>query len=67
LLGRGRSRDAGKLDDFEEFVARVAPNTPPVVAHLAVDCRDGAQPVAEQLVRLGVGVGAPPADEPDDA
>jgi predicted kinase len=55
LLARGRSRDAGKLAGFEEFVARVAPQVPPVVPHLAVDCRDGAPAVADQLARLGVG------------
>jgi energy-coupling factor transporter ATP-binding protein EcfA2 len=55
LLARGRARDSGKLAGFEEFVARVSPQTPPVVPHLAVDCRDGAPPVADQLARLGVG------------
>ncbi len=52
ILARGRSRDTGKLAAFEEFVARTAPGTPPVVPHVAVDCRDGAEPAREQLARL---------------
>lgn len=58
LVGRGRSRDAGKLGAFEDFVARVAPETAPVVPHLAVDCRDGAPGLAQQLEALGVLPGA---------
>lgn len=54
LVGRGRTRDTGKLARFEEFVARVAPDVPPVVPHLEVDCRDGAPPVADQLRAHGV-------------
>jgi energy-coupling factor transporter ATP-binding protein EcfA2 len=54
IVGRGRSRDGGKLAGFDAFVARVAPGTPPVVPHLAIDCRDGAPPASEQLVALGV-------------
>lgn len=54
LVGRGRARDSGKLGAFEDFVARVVPEVPPVVPHLAVDCRDGAPGLAEQLAALGV-------------
>lgn len=52
IVARGRSRDAGKLATFDAFVARVAPETPPDVPHVAVDCRDGAPPVAVQLAAL---------------
>jgi predicted kinase len=55
LLARGRSRDAGKLADFDAFVARMAPGTPPAVPHLAVDCRDGAPALADQLSAAGLG------------
>jgi hypothetical protein len=36
-MARGRARDGGKLDDFEAFVARMLPDTPPPVPHLEVD------------------------------
>ncbi|MFC5143040.1 AAA family ATPase [Actinomycetospora rhizophila] len=37
LLARGREHDAGKLAAFDAFVARMQPDTPPPVPHLAVD------------------------------
>lgn len=52
LLSRSRSRDAGKLADFDAFVARMRPHEPPPVAHLAVDNSDGAPPLAGQLSTL---------------
>jgi predicted kinase len=39
LERRGDPRDAGKLAAFGTFVARMRPDTPPPVAHLAVDNR----------------------------
>ncbi|GAA4910963.1 AAA family ATPase [Streptomonospora salina] len=48
LGGRGRSRDSGKLDGFDAFVARVRPDEPPPVEHLAIDNRLGARPLEEQ-------------------
>lgn len=52
LLRRGSSRDTGKLSGFEQFVARMTPDVPPPVPHLAVDTRDGAPPTGGQLDRL---------------
>jgi predicted kinase len=37
LVGRGRSRDCGKLADFETFVTRVRSDEPPPVPHLTID------------------------------
>jgi predicted kinase len=39
---RGSGRDTGKLATFDAFVARMQPDDPPPVPHLAVDNRDGA-------------------------
>ncbi|MUL43566.1 ATP-binding protein [Streptomonospora sp. PA3] len=47
--GRGRSRDTGKLDGFDAFVARVRPDEPPPVEHIAIDNRLGARPLPEQV------------------
>ena len=49
LLARGRTKDAGKLADFDAFVARMRPGTPPPVPHLAVDTSAGAPALDEQL------------------
>jgi predicted kinase len=37
LLSRASHRDAGKLARFEAFIARMTPDVPPPVPHLAVD------------------------------
>lgn len=52
LQARGRPQDAGKLADFDAFVARMRPEEPPVVVHRAVDVRDGAEPLSDQVARL---------------
>ena len=49
LVSRGRSLDGGKLDDFDAFVARMRPDTPPPVPHLEIDNRFGAPPLRDQL------------------
>jgi predicted kinase len=54
LRARGRGKDAAKLLDFETFVARMLPSTPPPVHHLAVDTSDGA-PTAEAQLRARLG------------
>jgi predicted kinase len=50
---RGSERDAAKLAAFDEFVARMRPDTPPPVPHYAVDNRLRArEPVDVQVARL---------------
>jgi len=49
LTTRARATDAGKLADFSAFVARVRPDEPPPVPHLAIDNRPGAAPLADQV------------------
>ena len=49
LRARGRGKDAAKLADFDGFVARMLPTTPPPVPHLAIDTSEGAPPAAAQL------------------
>ncbi|XVQ14450.1 AAA family ATPase [Spirillospora sp. CA-255316] len=57
LTGRGSSRDTGKMAAFDAFVARMRPEEPPPVPHLALDNRLAApvpleEQVAEQVARL---------------
>jgi predicted kinase len=52
LLRRGSPRDAGKLADFDRFLARMAPDVPPPVPHHELDTRDGAPPARRQLARI---------------
>jgi predicted kinase len=52
IVGRGRSRDTGKLAAFDEFVARIRPEVAPAVPHVEIDARDGAEPLAGQVIRV---------------
>ncbi|GAB3970521.1 hypothetical protein GCM10029978_044000 [Actinoallomurus acanthiterrae] len=49
LLSRGLERDAGKLELFEQFLAGVRVDEPPVVPHTVLDNRSSARPPAEQV------------------
>ena len=40
LLARGSHRDGGKLDAFDAFIARMTPDVPPPVPHIAVNNTD---------------------------
>ena len=58
---RGSARDTGKLDGFDAFVARMAPDVPPPVPHLQIDNRLGAPvPLAEQVRRVAGSAAADP-------
>jgi predicted kinase len=53
LERRGSPRDTAKLAAFDEFAARMRPDTPPPVPHYPVDNRLGArEPVDVQVARL---------------
>ena len=52
LAARGQRRDAGKLADFDGFVARMTPDVPPPVTHRLIDNREGAPPLTDQVAAL---------------
>jgi predicted kinase len=52
ILARGRARDAGKLAEFEAFVARTRPDLPPPAPHHQIDNRGGAPSLARQVAAL---------------
>lgn len=49
LRARGSARDTGKLEAFDEFVARMQPGQPPAVPHLEIDNRAGALALSQQI------------------
>ena len=52
LTARRRDRDAGKLTDFDSFVARIRPDEPPAAPHVEIDNRHGATPLEVQVGAL---------------
>lgn len=46
---RGRTKDAAKLADYQAFLRRMRPDTPPPMPHLVADTSTDAPPVARQL------------------
>ena len=52
LVARGSPLDAGKLADWEGFVARTRPDEPPPVPHAAVDNRGGLAALTTQLAEI---------------
>jgi predicted kinase len=52
LLGRASPRDAGKLAEFDVFLARMRPDEPPPVPHIEIDNRLDAPPLGAQLDAL---------------
>jgi predicted kinase len=51
---RGLARDLGKLEAFDAFVARMRPEQPPPVPHLAIDNRLARDRSLAEQVRIGV-------------
>ncbi len=54
IEARGNPRDAGKLAMFEEYVARIQPDTGPPVPHVEVDIAGHDPAPAEGVVRARV-------------
>lgn len=52
VTDRGSARDAGKLADWDTFIARMQPSTPPPVPHLPVDNSQPHEKVVAQLRAL---------------
>lgn len=53
LESRGSERDTAKLVGFDEFIARMLPDTPPPVPHVPVDNRrSAAEPLSVQVAAL---------------
>ena len=53
LLGRASERDGAKLAAFEAFIARMTPDLPPPVPHVAVDnTGDGASALAAMIAAV---------------
>jgi predicted kinase len=59
LEARGRPHDAGKLADFAAFTARMRPDVPPPVPHLAVDNGGDREDIDAQLRRGLAGLPTP--------
>ncbi len=58
LSRRGRPQDGGKLADFDAWTARMRPDEPPPVAHVAVDATADEAELATVLQRLRADDGA---------
>ena len=55
LIARDSPRDASKLDAFDAFLARMTPDVPPPVPHVAIDNRAGAELSPEEQVKRVIG------------
>lgn len=65
LESRARSQDAGKLEDWSAWLARMQPDRPPPVPHLEVDNSGSADDLAVALDRVvRVASGTQPSVEP---
>ncbi len=53
IIARGLERDRGKLAAFADYLRAIKVDEPPVVAHLEIDNRRGAEPMARQLTTPG--------------
>lgn len=60
LERRGRPQDLGKQAAFDAFVARMQPDTPPPVPHLAVDNRLAGTTTIDAQLRDALGLRSPP-------
>jgi predicted kinase len=54
LEGRGSPRDTGKLARFDAFLARMRPDHPPAVPHVAIDNRLSAGAKVEDQLRAAL-------------
>jgi len=55
LEARQLSRDLGKLAGFDAFVARMRPDVPPPVPHLAIDNRSDSRSGLDTQLRAALG------------
>ncbi|WP_061288812.1 AAA family ATPase [Herbidospora cretacea] len=55
IVARGLERDRGKLAAFDGYLRAIKVDEPPVVPHVEIDNRRGAEPLARQLRLLGIG------------
>lgn len=58
LIARGSPLDAGKLSHWEQFVARMTPESPPPVPHERVDNSGSRESLAEQVSRVAAALGS---------
>ncbi|GAB1817929.1 AAA family ATPase [Herbidospora sp. RD11066] len=54
LIARGLERDRGKLTAFADYLKAIKVDEPPVVDHVEIDNRPGAESMGHQLEQLGI-------------